>query len=81
MRTTIEIKDRYRSVLHSLAVKKGLRGYSGIIEEALDKYIDGLSRSEGIQDEILRMMGSWQEEEITQVKNKIKEMRENWNPI
>ena len=81
MRTTIEIQDRYRSVLHSLAVKKGLRGYSGIIEDALDKYIDGLSRKGSLKDEILQMMGSWQEEEIAQVKEKIKEMRKNWNPM
>jgi hypothetical protein len=81
MRTTIEIQDRYRSILHSLAVKKGLRGYSTIIEDALDTYIDGLSRKDSLKNEILQMMGSWQEEEISQVKDKIKEMRKNWNPM
>lgn len=39
MRTTIEISDRHRSALFSLAAQRGLRGYSGIIEEALDFYI------------------------------------------
>jgi hypothetical protein len=81
MRTTIEIPDRYRSILHSLAVKKGLRGYSSIIEEALDAYIDGLSRKNDLRNEILQMMGSWQEEEVSEIKEKITEMRKNWNPM
>ena len=81
MRTTIEIPDHYRSILHSLAVKKGLRGYSAIIEDALDKYIDGLSRKDSLKSEILQMMGSWQKEEISKTRKKIKEMRENWTPM
>jgi len=39
MRTTIEISDKHRSILLALAAQKGLRGYSGIIKEALDYYI------------------------------------------
>jgi hypothetical protein len=81
MRTTIEIPDRYRGILHSLAVKRGLRGYSVIIEEALDTYIDSLSKNDNLKNDILQMVGSWQEDEISQVKTKIKEMRGNWNPM
>ena len=81
MRTTIDIQDRYRNILHSLAVKRGLRGYSVIIEEALDKYIDNLSKKDDLKNDILQMKGSWQEDEIFQVKTKIKEMRGNWNPM
>jgi len=81
MRTTIEIPDRYRGILHSLAIKRGLRGYSAIIEDALDAYIEELSRKDHLKNEILQMMGSWQEKEISQVKEKINEMRKNWKPM
>jgi len=81
MRTTIEIPDHYRSTLHSLAVKKGFRGYSRVIQEALDVYIDSLSRKDDLKHEILQIMGSWQEEEVSQTKEKILEMRNNWNRL
>lgn len=77
MRTTIEIQDHYRSILDSLAVKKGLRGYSAIIEEALDKYLEGLSRDDTLKSQILQMKGSWQRGEISRVREKINNMREN----
>jgi hypothetical protein len=40
MRTTIEVSDRHRIILLSLSAQRGLRGYSGIIQEALDYYIE-----------------------------------------
>jgi hypothetical protein len=39
MRTTIELFDNYRSVLHFLAAQRRLRGYSKLIQEAIDFYI------------------------------------------
>jgi hypothetical protein len=81
MRTTIELQDRHRSLLYSLAIKKGVRGYSSIIEEALDTYVDHLSKKNGLKKDVLQMMGSWQEEDISQAKEKIKKMRKNWTPM
>ena len=40
MRTTIELSDEHRSALHALAARKGLRGYSKVIQEAIDLYIN-----------------------------------------
>ena len=45
MRTTIEVSDKHRSILLALAAQKGLRGYSGIIKEALDYYIEHQSKT------------------------------------
>jgi len=81
MRVTIELKDRHRYFLHTPAAKKGIRGYSAIIEEALDTYIEQLSKKDSTKDEILKMMGSWQMWEVSKVKMKIKEMRKNWTPL
>lgn len=36
MRITIEISDHHLSILLALAARGGLRGYSEIVEEALD---------------------------------------------
>ena len=39
MRATIELSDDQRSILHFLAAQRGLRGYSKLMQEAIDFYI------------------------------------------
>jgi hypothetical protein len=39
VRTTGELSDDDRSVLHFLAAQRGLRGYSELIQEPIDFYI------------------------------------------
>ncbi|MFZ0451206.1 MAG: hypothetical protein WAL98_18365 [Desulfatiglandaceae bacterium] len=81
MRTTIEISAEHRGALLSLAAKKGLRGYSTIIEEALDLYIEHQGRASGIKSNVLRMKGSWKKEETEKTKSSIAELRENWKQL
>jgi predicted DNA-binding protein len=78
MRTTIEISDHHRSILLSLAAKKGMRGYSGIIKEALNHYIECQVKSAAVKREILKMKGSWTSEETKKTKARLAEMRKNW---
>lgn len=39
MRTTIELDDELRAALLSLAAKRGMRGYSSLVQEALAQYL------------------------------------------
>lgn len=39
MRTTIELTDEQRSALLAMAGKRGLRGYSSLVQEALAQYM------------------------------------------
>lgn len=39
MRTTVEITDEQRLALTALAGKRGLRGFSALVREALDEYL------------------------------------------
>jgi hypothetical protein len=39
MRTTIELTDDQRAKLLALAAKRRLRGYSALIQEALERYL------------------------------------------
>lgn len=79
MRTTIEISDRHRSVLLALAAKRGMRGYSEIVQEALDQYIASQTQRMVTKEEVLAMKGSWQKEETEQVISRLLELREKWN--
>lgn len=39
MRTSIELSDEQRAALLALAARRGLRGYSFLIQEALARYL------------------------------------------
>jgi len=74
MRTTIDLSDDHRSALHYLAARRGLRGYSKLIEEAIDLYIkQGAKKKAGIKD-LLKMRGTWSAEEARKVRKRIEEI-------
>ena len=81
MRTTIEVSDKHRSILLALAAQKGLRGYSGIIKEALDYYIEHQSKTAEKKSEILKMEKTWKAEEAEAIRSNLAELRENWKQL
>ncbi len=81
MRTTIELSDEHRSSLHALAARRGLRGYSKLIQEAVDLYIQKVTTQDHTSAHLLRMRGTWNKEEAANVRMKLKEIRKNWKII
>jgi iron uptake system EfeUOB component EfeO/EfeM len=81
MRTTIEVSDKHRSFLLALAAQKGLRGYSDIIREALDYYIEHQIKIAGKKKQILKMEKTWEAEETEQIRSNLSELRENWKQL
>ncbi len=79
MRTTIELSDDHRSALHSLAARRGLRGYSKLIQEAIDFYIKEKVKKEDSIKQLLKMRGSWSRDEAKKLRKRIEEIRQNWN--
>lgn len=79
MRTTIEISDHQRSVLVALAAQRGLRGYSEIIEEAVDRYLAEQMKNPETKARVLAAQGSWSQAEAKQVRAKLLDLREKWN--
>jgi len=78
MRTTIELSDFHRSVLYQLSLKRGWRGYSKIIQEAIDFYLVYKEKSKEERLEILKLKGTFSDEEAAQMRTQIKEVRNNW---
>ena len=78
MRTTIELSDDLIAALHALAVKKGHRGYSRIMEEAVKHYLLDLEKKEGAWSVLGKMRGSWGAEEADETRKKLEEIRKNW---
>ena len=78
MRTTIELSNEHRSSLHSIAARRGLRGYSKLIQEAVDLYIQRMTAKEDTSEHLLAMRGTWNSQEAREFRRKLKEIRKNW---
>lgn len=76
MRTTIEISEEHHEALAALARRRGLRGFSPIVEEALDAYLHDLSSAE--TDLLLSLEGSIDDDEERELRSRIDETRSVW---
>jgi metal-responsive CopG/Arc/MetJ family transcriptional regulator len=78
MRTTIELTDEQRAELLRLAAKRRVKGFSRIVQEALDEY---LKRQEGKEKEIsaaLTLKGCLKGKAAAEFEERVKSIRELW---
>ncbi len=78
MRTTIEITDDQRAELMRLAAKRRLKGFSQIVQEALDEY---LRRQVGREQAIataLALRGSLDKKAADELEERVRQVRELW---
>lgn len=78
MRTTIEISNETRAKLMALAAKRGMRGYSEIVNEAIVEYLSKAEDRERDVEAILRLAGTLNEEEDKRMKSRLKEFWSRW---
>ena len=76
MRTTVEITSDQHEALNSLAKRRGLRGFSQLVQEALDVYLQSLGDSE--IKLLLSLEGSLNEEEEAELRSRIEDVRAVW---
>lgn len=78
MRTTIELPNRQRSRLLALSAERGERGFSRIVQEALDRYFDeSAARAERVR-EALRMAGAMPKREADILREHVRGLRYGW---
>lgn len=78
MRTTVEITDEQRGQLLELAARRGEKGFSRLVQEALDRY---LAESAGHREklkEALEVLGSMSEEAAAGMESSVRELRSSW---
>lgn len=76
MRTTVEITEEQHRALSAVAQRRGIRGFSVLVQEALDSYLRDLGTDE--VDQLLRLEGVLTESEAVQVRSRIDEARATW---
>lgn len=78
MRTTIEITDEQRARLLELAARRGVKGFSPLVQEAVDLYLESQAgRSEEVRL-ALAAIGSLDEKAATALRESAKSSRASW---
>jgi predicted CopG family antitoxin len=64
MRTTVELSDAVYRRLRAAAAERGLRGFSELVEEALDSYLAREDEWRDLMRAIEQAQGSWSEADV-----------------
>ncbi|MGK5084431.1 ribbon-helix-helix protein, CopG family [Bdellovibrionota bacterium FG-1] len=78
MRTTIELTKEQRAELLRLAAKRGLKGFSYIIQEALDEYLKQESQKLELIGAALGLKGAFQGKAAEEFEERTQELRSHW---
>ncbi len=75
MRTTIEMTDDVRAQLLEIAARRGLKGFSGIVQDALETYLGDLeSAGERVRRATL-LEGAFREKDADNMRSTIRALR------
>ncbi len=78
MRTTIEITDEQRSKLLEAAARRGEKGFSTIVREALDHYFESESARRERVERALATFGSLSAAAADRLEEHVRELRRSW---
>lgn len=73
MRTTMEITDEQHRALTAIARRRGVRGFSVLVQEALEGYLANLDTDE--VDLLLGLEGVLSESDATEMRARINDVR------
>jgi metal-responsive CopG/Arc/MetJ family transcriptional regulator len=78
MRTTVELSDAVRARLLELAARRGERGFSALVEEALERYLEDEDRRRRQAEDAKAVIGVLGEREADELEASIRTLRERW---
>jgi len=78
MRTTIELSDPVYRRLKSVAIDRGFRGFSPIVEEALNEYFQSEAHHERWLDAIKAAEGAWSGMDVAEWERERDEAWATW---
>jgi metal-responsive CopG/Arc/MetJ family transcriptional regulator len=78
MRTTIELKDEYRAKLLQIAARRGEKGFSKLIDEAVDLYLKTVAADEEQRQQALLLQGCLGKKDADQLRAATTALRESW---
>ena len=76
MRTTVEITAEQHRALSAIAQRRGVRGFSVLVQEALDSYLTNLNTDE--VELLLGLEGVVTESDAREMRSRINDARSKW---
>jgi len=78
MRTTIEISSEQRAKLLLLAARRGMKGFSLLVQEALEEYLKRLEDRTALHEAAVAARGSLKESEADELADVSRRLRRSW---
>lgn len=78
MRTTIEIKDEHRARLLQIAARRGEKGFSHVVNEALERYFEQLGDRAELTRKALETLGTLDGQAADQLEREVRKLRKSW---
>jgi metal-responsive CopG/Arc/MetJ family transcriptional regulator len=78
MRTTIEMKAEHRARLLELAARRGEKGFSRLVADAIQAYLDRETDGQKARRKALAMRGTLSAKEANRLRRHVTGLRENW---
>ena len=78
MRTTIEMKPEHRARVLELAASRGDKGFSNVVAEALELYLETQRRRTAAIQNALTLKGSMKGAEATDLATATRKIRTDW---
>jgi hypothetical protein len=78
MRTTIEIKPEHRAKLLELAARRGAKGFSELVGEALDAYLRAEADREAMRARAVRLKGALPARDARSLRETTVALRSSW---
>jgi len=78
MRTTVEISDAHRAKLLEIAARRGEKGFSRLVEEALDQYLADESSRKGRVEAAIALGGSFSDKAADALEESVRRIRGTW---
>jgi len=79
MRITVEMKPKQRRALVALATRRGEKGFSSVLAEAIEVYLDGERTRVERRKELSSLAGSLSAADVKSLRNAAASLRENWS--
>ena len=78
MRTTIELKPEHRARLLELAARRGEKGFSSVIAEAVDAYLERTAEGGRLRKRALSLRGKLRSRDAERLRSSVARIREFW---
>ena len=78
MRTTIEIKPEHRAKLLELAARRGEKGFSSLVAEAIDIYLEDKANGDRVRKRALSLRGKLRSRDAERLRSAVARLREFW---